>query len=70
MEKDIVLHDVELNKIKAGDFIEIHGVGAYTIALTPTFINYLAPILYMEDGKKTVVRRRQMIEDIITIYSK
>ena len=68
MEKDIILHDVELNKIKAGDFIEINGAGAYTIALTPTFINYLAPILSMENGEKKLVRRRQNIEDIITIY--
>ena len=68
MEKDIILHDVELNKIKAGDYVEINGVGAYTIALTPTFINYLAPILSIENGEKTLVRRKQMIEDIITIY--
>ena len=67
MEKDIILHDVELNKIKAGDFLEINGVGAYTIALTPAFINYLAPIL-MVDGESTIVRRRQNVEDIINIY--
>ena len=59
---------MELNKIKAGDYVEINGVGAYTIALTPTFINYLAPILSIENGEKTLVRRKQMIEDIITIY--
>ena len=70
MEKDIILHDVELNKIKAGDFIEINGVGAYTIALTPTFINYLAPILSIENGEMELVRRRQNVEDIITIYRK
>lgn len=70
MEKDIILHDVELNKIKAGDFLEINGVGAYTIALTPTFINYLAPILSIENGKRKLVRRRQNLEDIITIYRK
>lgn len=68
MEKDVILHDVELANVKAGDFIEIHGVGAYTIALTPTFINYLAPILSMEIGKSKLVRRKQNIEDIIKIY--
>ena len=70
MEKDVVLHDVELNSIKAGDYVEINGVGAYTIALTPTFINYLAPILSIENGEKKLVRRRQNIEDIVTIYRK
>ena len=68
MEKDVILHDVELANVKAEDFIEIHGVGAYTIALTPTFINYLAPILSMEIGKSKLVRRKQNIEDIIKIY--
>ena len=70
MEKDIILHEVEMDKIKAGDYIEINGVGAYTIALTPTFINYLAPILSIENGKRKLVRRRQNLEDIITIYRK
>ena len=70
MEKDIILHDVELNSIKAGDYVEINGVGAYTIALTPTFINYLAPIISIENGEKKLVRRRQNIEDIVTIYRK
>ena len=70
MEKDIILHEVEMDKIKAGDYIEINGVGAYTIALTPTFINYLAPILSVENGKRKLVRRRQNLEDIITIYRK
>ena len=60
MEKDIILHDVELNHIKAGDYIEIKGVGAYTIALTPTFINYQAPIIS--------IRRRQELSDVISIY--
>lgn len=68
MEKDIILHDVELNHIKAGDYIEIKGVGAYTIALTPTFINYQAPIISIENGEKKLIRRRQELSDVISIY--
>lgn len=70
MEKDVILKDVPLKGIKAGDFIEIRGVGAYTICLTPTFINYLAPIVSMENDEIEVVRRRQRLEDILTIYEK
>jgi len=70
MEKDVILKDVPLKGLKAGDYIEIRGVGAYTICLTPTFINYLAPIVSIEKDKMKVVRRRQQLEDILTIYER
>lgn len=70
MEKDIILKDVPLKGLKAGDYIEIRGVGAYTICLTPTFINYLAPIVSIEKDEMKVVRRRQQLEDILTIYER
>lgn len=68
MEKDVMLKKVELPKLEAGDFIEFRGVGAYTISLTPTFINYLPPIIMHSQGEYVEVRRRQNIKDIIRIY--
>lgn len=70
MEKDVILKDVTLKGLEAGDYLEINGVGAYTICLTPTFINYLAPIVSIEDHNMKVVRRRQQLEDILTIYER
>lgn len=70
MEKDVILKDVTLKGLKAGDYIEIRGVGAYTICLTPTFINYLAPIVSIEKDGVRVVRRRQQLDDILTIYER
>lgn len=70
MEKDVILKDVVLPALKAGDYIEIRGVGAYTIALTPTFINYLAPIVSVANDEMKVVRRREQLKDILTIYEK
>ena len=70
MEKDVILKDVPLKGLKAGDYIEIRGVGAYTICLTPTFINYLAPIVSIEKDGIKVVRRRQQLEDILTPYER
>lgn len=70
MEKDIILKDVSLKGIKEGDFLEIRGVGAYTICLTPTFINYLPPIVSIENKEEMVVRRRQRLDDILTIYER
>ena len=68
MEKDVLLKNVEMPHMEAGDYIQFRGVGAYTISMTPTFINYLEPILMPENGDYTEVRRRQNIEDIIQIY--
>ena len=68
MEKDVMLKEVTMPKMNAGDYIQFRGVGAYTICMTPTFINYLAPILKFENGEYVEVRRRQTIEDIIQIY--
>lgn len=68
MEKDILLKEVSLPHLKAGDFIQFKGVGAYTICLTPTFINFVEPILTIKNGEYVEVRRRQNVEDIISIY--
>lgn len=70
MEKDIILNDVEIPEtIGYGDFVEIDGVGAYTIALTPTFINYLSPIVEIKGNEISLARRRQRIDDILSLYN-
>lgn len=68
MEKDILLKDVTLPKLEAGDFIQFRGVGAYTICLTPIFINYLSPILVKNGEDYCSVRRRQNVDDVLEIY--
>lgn len=69
MEKDVLLKGVELSCVTEGDYLQFDGVGAYTVSLTPTFINYLAPILIEDEGRYSLVRRRQNINDILNIYS-
>lgn len=68
MEKDVMLKEVTMPKMEAGDFVQFNGVGAYTICLTPTFINFLEPILMPENGEWVEARRRQTVEDIIGVY--
>lgn len=68
MEKDVMLKEVTLPKLEAGDFIQFRGVGAYTICLTPTFINFLSPILTERNGEFVAVRRRQNADDVVGIY--
>lgn len=69
MEKDVILKQVELPIVEHGDYLMIDGVGAYSIALTPTFINFLSPIVEMSEKGIRVVRRRQCIDDVINLYT-
>lgn len=70
MEKDVILKDITVPaSVAHGDYVRIDGVGAYTIVLSPTFINFLSPIIEFKDGKAFVVRRRQNIEDVISLYN-
>ena len=69
MEKDVILTDIAVPaSIAHGDYVRINGVGAYTIVLSPTFINYLSPIIELKDGKAIEIRRRQNIADVISLY--
>lgn len=68
MEKDVLLKEVTMPKMEAGDYIQFRGVGAYTICMTPTFINYLEPILMQKEDVFVEVRRRQTIDDVTQIY--
>lgn len=70
MEKDVILNDVEIpESIGYGDFVKIDGVGAYTIVLTPTFINYVSPIIEIKGNKNFVLRRRQTLDDVMIPYT-
>lgn len=70
MEKDVILKDIKVPvSVSHGDFVKIDGVGAYTMVLSPTFINYLPPIIELKDGNALVVRRRQNLEDVLSLYN-
>ena len=69
MEKDVLLKEVTMPQMRSGDFIQFNGVGAYTICMTPIFINFLAPIMMPVDDSFVLVRRRQTVEDIVGIYN-
>lgn len=67
MEKDVILSSIETN-CNVGDYIRFDGVGAYTIVMTPTFINLFSPILLLENGTVKVIRRRQTLDDFLRAY--
>lgn len=70
MEKDVILSDVNVpENIAGGDYVKIDGVGAYTIVLTPSFINYVSPIVSVDGERDTLVRRRQTLDDVMAFYN-
>ena len=68
MEKDVILKNVSMPAVEKGDYLLMKGVGAYTICLTPTFINYLSPIVSLNGECLNIARRRQTLDDVLSIY--
>jgi len=69
MEKDILLSQITAPLPAVGDYLNIDNVGAYTVVMTPPFINP-APAILAHDGPDTLcVRRRQTLEDVFSGFS-
>ena len=62
---DILIRDVGLPSMKAGDILAVAGCGAYSI---PESMNYNAfcrpPVVLVKDGKARLIRRRETLADI------
>jgi len=70
MEKDILLKDITAPVPQPGDFIQIDSIGAYTLVMTPPFINPAPAILADEGGGKyKLVRNKQTLDEIFSNYS-
>lgn len=69
MEKDVILREVLLKDPRPGDYIEIKGAGAYTIVMTPPFINP-APAIVAPDGGGgfRLLREAQSVEHFLGCY--
>lgn len=68
MERDIVLKDVRLRHYSYGDYIHFKGVGAYSLSMTPSFINYIFPIIECKDGQFKLARKKQNLQNILDLY--
>ena len=69
MEKDYLLTAVEGVLPQRDDYIQIDSVGAYTIVLSPTFINPAPAILVGQGRQFKEIRRRQNFEDMFGCFS-
>jgi diaminopimelate decarboxylase len=62
---DILIKDIKLPDIKAGDILAEAGSGAYAVPMQMNYNAMFRPaIVFVRDGKARLVRRRETLEDL------
>jgi diaminopimelate decarboxylase len=69
MEKDYLLTEITDVLPDVGDFIKFDNVGAYTIVLTPPFINPAPAIVVEKSGTFKIIRSKQTLGDMFKNYA-
>ncbi len=63
---DILIKDIDLPEVSAGDIIAIPDCGAYCLPMASNYNASLKPaIVLMGEGKARLIRRRETLEDIM-----
>jgi len=63
---DLLVQDVDLPPIEAGDVIVVPATGAYCIPLASNYnVSLRPPIVVVKDGQARLVRRRETIDDLM-----
>ena len=63
---DILVKDVNLPSVSAGDIIAVPGCGAYCLPLASNYNVSLKPAIVMvREGKARLIRRRETLDDLI-----
>lgn len=62
---DILVQNISLPAVQAGDFIAIPDCGAYCIPMSSNYNGFLKPaIVLVNDGQSRLIRRRDSFEDL------
>ncbi len=62
---DVLIKEIMLPKLKAGDILAMAGSGAYAIPMQSNYNSMLRPaILFVKDGMARLIRRRETVEDL------
>jgi diaminopimelate decarboxylase len=62
---DILIHDISLPALVAGDILAVAGCGAYCLTEAMNYNASFKPAVVMvKDGKARIIRRRETLEDI------
>ena len=63
---DVLIQDITMPRLKAGDLIAIPASGAYCLSMASNYNASLRPpILLLKDGRARVIRRRETFEDLM-----
>jgi diaminopimelate decarboxylase len=63
---DILITDIEMPPLQAGDVIALPAAGAYCLAMASNYNGMPRPeVLMLDDGEARVMRRRETLDDLI-----
>jgi diaminopimelate decarboxylase len=63
---DILIKEIMLPELKAGDILAMAGSGAYAVPMQSNYNSMLRPaIVFVKDGKARLIRRRETLADIM-----
>jgi len=63
---DILIKEIMLPELKAGDILAMAGSGAYAVPMQSNYNSMLRPaIVFVKDGGARLVRRRETVEDLM-----
>ena len=63
---DVLITDIEMPPLKAGDIIGLPAAGAYCLAMASNYNGMPRPeVLMLKDGEARVMRRRETFEDLV-----
>lgn len=65
MEHDRIIQIKNEKEMKVGDLIVYHRTGAYTMCLTPLFIQFFPDVYVKEKDEYTLVRRKWTVEEFL-----
>lgn len=64
---DILIHDLDLPEIMAGETIAVPVSGAYQLSMASNYNGAVKPaVLWLDEGKATLIQRRQEASDLIS----
>ncbi len=63
---DMLIFDLQLPEVKAGDLLAVTCTGAYNYAMASNYNRFQRPaILFVKDGNAAVVVKRESLDDIV-----
>jgi diaminopimelate decarboxylase len=63
---DILIRDIMMPEMKAGDILAIPDAGAYCLAMASNYNASLRPaVVLVQNGKPYLIRRRETLEDLV-----